>query len=68
MLAASALLAAADVAFGRKRPVALKRLAFRNGRVVDHSRVRRNLGYDPTVDVREAVERTARRHEQAGWL
>jgi nucleoside-diphosphate-sugar epimerase len=36
--------------------------------VVDHSRARRDLGYDPAVVVREGVERTARWYEQAGWL
>jgi nucleoside-diphosphate-sugar epimerase len=37
-------------------------------RVVDHSRARRDLGYDPAIGVREGVERTARWYEQAGWL
>ncbi len=68
-VAVSALVAGAYVAFGREPPVAPKRLAFfRNSRVVDHSRARRDLGYDPAVGVREGVERTARWYEQAGWL
>jgi nucleoside-diphosphate-sugar epimerase len=66
---ASALVAAAYVGFGHEPPVAPKRLAFfRNSRVVDHSRARRDLGYDPAVGVREGVERTARWYERAGWL
>jgi dihydroflavonol-4-reductase len=69
VLVASALLARAYTAFGREPPVAPKRLAFfRNGRVVDHSRARRDLGYDPAVGVRDGVQRTARWYQQAGWL
>ncbi len=68
-LLASALLARAYTAFGREPPLAPKRLAFfRNGRVVDHSRARRELGYDPAVGVREGVERAARWYQEAGWL
>jgi nucleoside-diphosphate-sugar epimerase len=68
-LLASALLARAYTVLGREPPVAPKRLAFfRNGRVVDHSRARRDLGYDPAVGVRDGVERTARWYQQAGWL
>jgi len=68
-LVASAVLARAYTAFGREPPLAPKRLAFfRNGRVVDHSRARRDLGYDPAVGVREGIERTVRWYQQAGWL
>ena len=68
-LVASAVLARAYTAFGREPPLAPKRLAFfRNGRVVDHSRARCDLGYDPAVGVREGVERTVRWYQQAGWL
>jgi len=68
-LVASALVARAYVMLGREPPVAPKRLAFfRNGRVVDHSRARRDLGYDPAVGVREGVQRTALWYQQAGWL
>ena len=69
VLVASAVVARAYAAFGREPPVAPKRLAFfRNSRVVDHSRARRDLGYDPAVAVRDGVERTARWYQQAGWL
>jgi nucleoside-diphosphate-sugar epimerase len=68
-LLASALLARAYTVFRRDPPVAPKRLTFfRDGRVVDHSRARRDLGYDPAVGVRDGVERTARWYQQAGWL
>jgi nucleoside-diphosphate-sugar epimerase len=68
MLAARCL-AAASSAFGVEPPIAPKRLAFfRDGRVVDHSRARSDLGYRPQVAVREGIRRTARWYRDAGWL
>jgi len=68
MLAAK-WIAASCAALGLEPPIAPKRLAFfRDGRVVDDSRARRDLGYRPTVSVREGVERTARWYREAGWL
>ena len=66
---ASALIARAYTAIGREPPVAPKRLAFfRNSRVVDHSRARAELGYTPTVGIREGISSTAQWYREAGWL
>lgn len=61
--------AAAAAAWGVEPPIAPKRLAFfRDGRVVDGSRARSDLGYRPTVSVRVGVGRTALWYREAGWL
>ena len=66
---ASALIARAYTAIGREPPVAPKRFAFfRNSRVVDDSRARAELGYSPTVGIREGIARAARWYREAGWL
>jgi nucleoside-diphosphate-sugar epimerase len=66
---AAALIARAYVAIGREPPVAPKRFAFfRNSRVVDDSRARAELGYAPTIGIREGIARTAGWYREAGWL
>jgi dihydroflavonol-4-reductase len=66
---ASALIARAYTAVGREPPVAPKRIAFfRNSRVVDDAKARAELGYTPTVGIREGIGRAARWYREAGWL
>lgn len=56
-------------AAGREPPIAPKRFAFfRDTRIVDSSRAGRDLGYRPTVSVREGVRETAEWYRRAGWL
>jgi nucleoside-diphosphate-sugar epimerase len=56
---AAAIISRACTAVGREPPVAPKRLAFfRNGRVVDGSRARLNLGYAPAIRLHEGIART----------
>jgi nucleoside-diphosphate-sugar epimerase len=64
---AAAIIARAYMAVGREPPVAPKRFAFfRNGRVVDASRARRDLGYVPAVHAREGIARTVRWYRETG--
>ena len=68
-MAASRLIAALWGAVGREPPIAPKRLAFfRDTRLVDSRRARRELGYDPRVGVTEGVRATAEWYRAAGWL
>jgi nucleoside-diphosphate-sugar epimerase len=68
-LVASQLIAWAWTRVGREPPVAPKRFAFfRNSRVVDNTRARADLGYEPAVGVREGIRETARWYREAGWL
>jgi nucleoside-diphosphate-sugar epimerase len=66
---AAAAIARAYVMLGREPPVAPKRFAFfRNSRVVDDSRARAELGYAPSVGVREGVARAAQWYRDNAWL
>ena len=68
-MAASRLIAALWSAVGREPPIAPKRFAFfRDERIVDNRRARRELEYAPRVGVREGVRRAAEWYRQAGWL
>jgi nucleoside-diphosphate-sugar epimerase len=65
---AAAVIARAYTAVGCEPPVAPKRLAFfRNGRVVDATRARLELGYAPAVGLHEGVGRTATWYRQSSW-
>lgn len=55
--------------FGVEPPIAPKRFAFfQNSRVVDNSRAKADLGYEPAVSVRDGVTRTAQWYREARWI
>ena len=66
---ASRLIAWSWTRFGREPPVAPKRFAFfANSRVVDNARAAADLGYAPSIGIREGIASTARWYREAGWL
>lgn len=57
-----------DRAFGVSLPRAHDHELFLASRLYDISKARTELGFAPTVAIREAVDRTAEWYERAGWL
>lgn len=66
---AGALCEAVCAPFGIAPPLYRRRVDFfRKSRSFDISRARREIGYDPQVDVREGVRRTLEWYRAQGWI
>jgi nucleoside-diphosphate-sugar epimerase len=66
---AGAVCEAIAVPFGIEPPIYRRRVDFyTKSRAFDITRARREIGYDPKVDLRQGIERTLRWYREQGWL